>query len=78
MVGRADRNRAVHGDEVVVEILPKSQWKVRSLAVKMDEEPDAEGECLCGWKNCQSVTKDLQQYTLCPLQACLPIRICPY
>ncbi|EDO40307.1 predicted protein [Nematostella vectensis] len=39
--GVANRNRAVHGDVVVVEVLPKSQWKGRSTALKLHEE-DAE------------------------------------
>ena len=28
--GNGDRNRAVDGDIVVVEILPKSEWKARA------------------------------------------------
>ena len=43
MVGGRDRNRAVHGDEVVVDIFPKSQWRTRSLAVKIVEENEVEG-----------------------------------
>jgi len=31
--GMAARNRAVHGDFVVVEILPRSQWQGRSTAI---------------------------------------------
>ncbi|KAK3604725.1 hypothetical protein CHS0354_018965 [Potamilus streckersoni] len=37
----AARNRAVHGDLVVVEILPKSHWRGRSLIIK-DEEGEGE------------------------------------
>ena len=44
MVGGKDRNRAVHGDEVVVDIFPKAQWRTRSLAVKIVEENEAEGQ----------------------------------
>ncbi|KAL8586444.1 hypothetical protein ACOMHN_050039 [Nucella lapillus] len=40
VVGSKDRNRAVHGDEVVVDLFPKSQWRVRSLAVNIAEEND--------------------------------------
>ncbi|CAL1262791.1 unnamed protein product [Larinioides sclopetarius] len=29
--GMVDRNRAIHGDEVVVELLPENQWKSRCL-----------------------------------------------
>ena len=43
VVGGKDRNRAVHGDEVVVDIFPKSQWRTRSLAVKIVEENEVEG-----------------------------------
>ncbi|KAK7116248.1 DIS3-like exonuclease 1 [Littorina saxatilis] len=42
IVGAKDRNRAVHGDEVVVDIFPKSQWRMRSLAVKIEEENEVE------------------------------------
>ena len=31
--GMAARNRAVHGDLVVVELLPKTQWQGRSNAI---------------------------------------------
>ncbi|XP_071112514.1 DIS3-like exonuclease 1 [Haliotis cracherodii] len=40
--GTASRNRAVHGDKVVVELLPRSQWKGRSLSIK--ELGDKTGE----------------------------------
>nr|KAG5699567.1 hypothetical protein BaRGS_033763 [Batillaria attramentaria] len=40
VVGAKDRNRAVHGDQVVVEIYPKSQWRARSLAVRIAEESE--------------------------------------
>ena len=32
------RNRAVHGDVVVVELFPKSQWKGRSMAIRSSNE----------------------------------------
>ena len=32
------RNRAVHGDIVVVELLHKSQWKGRSISLKGKDE----------------------------------------
>lgn len=38
IMGMSSRNRAVHGDLVVVEILPRSQWLARSQALK-DLEP---------------------------------------
>ena len=43
--GVGDRNRAVDGDLVVLEILPKSEWKSRaSRLVELDEkEKDGEG-----------------------------------
>ena len=31
--GSAARNRGIHGDLVAVEILPKSEWKGRSLVI---------------------------------------------
>ena len=32
------RNRAVHGDIVVVELFSKSQWKGRSMAIRSSDE----------------------------------------
>lgn len=32
------RNRAIHGDVVVVELLLKSQWKGRSISIRNGEE----------------------------------------
>lgn len=32
------RNRAVHGDLVVVEVLPRSQWRGRSSVIKESQE----------------------------------------
>ena len=53
ILGRENSNRAVNGDVVVVEILPKSQWKLPSTqiiedeALNKDENPDAEdGEAI--------------------------------
>jgi hypothetical protein len=31
--GMAGRNRAVHGDQVVLELLPKSEWKAKGTAL---------------------------------------------
>jgi exoribonuclease R len=31
--GMVARNRAVHGDQVVVELLPKSEWKSKATAL---------------------------------------------
>ncbi|XP_067057370.1 DIS3-like exonuclease 1 [Acropora muricata] len=36
--GMANRNRAIHGDIVVVELLHKSQWKGRSISIRNGEE----------------------------------------
>lgn len=33
-----NRNRAIHGDVVVVELLHKSQWKGRSISIRNGEE----------------------------------------
>jgi len=41
--GRKDRNRAVQGDRVVVELLPKSEWKSRETALVQAEEEKDEG-----------------------------------
>ena len=41
--GNGDRNRAVDGDIVVVEILPKSEWKARAsrlVEADTDREKD--------------------------------------
>ena len=40
--GQSSRNRAVHGDVVVVEVLPRTQWQGRSMNIKVEE--DATGE----------------------------------
>ena len=36
--GLEHRNRAVHGDTVVVEMLPKLQWRSRSNAIKENDD----------------------------------------
>ncbi|XP_041372546.1 LOW QUALITY PROTEIN: DIS3-like exonuclease 1 [Gigantopelta aegis] len=36
--GQSSRNRAVHGDLVVVEVLPRSQWRGRSMDIKQEED----------------------------------------
>ncbi|KAK2567887.1 DIS3-like exonuclease 1 [Acropora cervicornis] len=36
--GMANRNRAIHGDIVVVELLHQSQWKGRSISIRNGEE----------------------------------------
>ncbi len=45
IVGEEDRNRAVHGDIVVVQLYPEAQWRCRdrSLATTTDSTnaPDA-------------------------------------
>ncbi|XP_027053646.1 DIS3-like exonuclease 1 isoform X3 [Pocillopora damicornis] len=38
ITGMVNRNRAVHGDVVVVELFPKSQWKGRSMAIRSSDE----------------------------------------
>ncbi|XP_071964819.1 DIS3-like exonuclease 1 [Antedon mediterranea] len=38
--GMTDRNRAIHGDRVVVKLLPKSQWKGRISSLTQDNEGD--------------------------------------
>ncbi|PFX22556.1 DIS3-like exonuclease 1 [Stylophora pistillata] len=38
ITGVVNRNRAVHGDIVVVELFSKSQWKGRSLAIRSKDE----------------------------------------
>ncbi len=32
--GAKHRNRAVHGDVVVIELLPRNEWKGRTMALK--------------------------------------------
>ncbi|KAJ1886702.1 exosome catalytic subunit dis3, partial [Kickxella alabastrina] len=41
VVGRKDMNRAIQGDKVVVQILPKSQWRKAPSAALVDEDEDA-------------------------------------
>ncbi|KAF8763581.1 DIS3-like exonuclease 1 like protein [Argiope bruennichi] len=38
--GMVDRNRAIHGDEVVVELLPENQWKSRCLKLVLSIASD--------------------------------------
>lgn len=42
--GGRQRNRAVHGDSVVVELLPKSEWRGRNTALTEAQEEDRSGE----------------------------------
>ena len=44
--GLLHRNRAVHGDIVVVELLHKSQWKGRSISLKSKDQGTA---CCIQW-----------------------------
>lgn len=44
--GMVNRNRAVHGDIVVVELLHKSQWKGRSVSLKSKDEGSSLAEAL--------------------------------
>ena len=49
ILGRENCNRAIHGDQVVVEVLPRAQWKTPSSkildeeALNKDENADLEG-----------------------------------
>ncbi|EGV91682.1 DIS3-like exonuclease 1 [Cricetulus griseus] len=43
--GTKARNRSIHGDVVVVELLPKNEWKGRTAALcENDSEDKASGE----------------------------------
>ncbi|KAM9318542.1 DIS3-like exonuclease 1 [Pholidichthys leucotaenia] len=42
--GRKQRNRAVHGDEVVVELLPKTEWRGKVTALTEGQGEDRLGE----------------------------------
>ncbi len=46
IVGTADRNRAIHGDVVAVELYPEAQWKGRisSLRAALRDESTAEND----------------------------------
>jgi len=39
VVGQRDRNRAIHGDSVVVELLPRDQWKATVPVVSTQQAP---------------------------------------
>ncbi|KAK3090437.1 hypothetical protein FSP39_011852 [Pinctada imbricata] len=41
--GMSHRNRAVHGDTVVVELLPRSEWRGKSMVIRDKEERDTGG-----------------------------------
>lgn len=36
--GMSDRNRSIHGDLVVLQLLPRSEWKSRSMALNVNQE----------------------------------------
>ncbi|KAJ2087906.1 exosome catalytic subunit dis3 [Coemansia sp. RSA 986] len=40
IVGRENMNRAIQGDKVVIQILPKSKWRVSPSAALVDEDED--------------------------------------
>ncbi|KAM4631192.1 DIS3-like exonuclease 1 [Polymixia lowei] len=42
--GSRNRNRAVHGDVVVVELLPKSEWRGRTIALTEGQAEEKNGE----------------------------------
>ncbi|KAK3819830.1 MAG: hypothetical protein J3Q66DRAFT_311579 [Benniella sp.] len=44
IVGRQNLNRAVDGDIIAVELLPKSEWRVTPTGVVVDEEEEKEEE----------------------------------
>ena len=44
MYGNKNRNRAVHGDTVVVELLPKSEWKGKVTALTEGQGEEKSGE----------------------------------
>ncbi|KAJ2000388.1 exosome catalytic subunit dis3 [Coemansia thaxteri] len=41
IIGRKDMNRAIQGDKVAVQILPRSQWRKAPSAALVDEDEDA-------------------------------------
>ncbi|KAM9311270.1 DIS3-like exonuclease 1 [Gastrophryne carolinensis] len=45
--GTKPRNRAIHGDVVAVEILPKSEWKGRTGALCENESEEKAGDAQC-------------------------------
>ncbi|KAJ8307659.1 hypothetical protein KUTeg_014786 [Tegillarca granosa] len=42
--GKSSRNRAIHGDLVVVELLPRSEWRGRSLVIKEEKQEKEDAE----------------------------------
>lgn len=44
--GMPARNRAIHGDLVVVEVLPRSEWRGRSSVIKENQEGQSLSEDL--------------------------------
>ncbi|XP_076305106.1 DIS3-like exonuclease 1 isoform X2 [Tachypleus tridentatus] len=42
--GMKNRNRAIHGDEVVVDLMPKSEWKSRNHVLTNNSEETVNGE----------------------------------
>ncbi|KAJ2073664.1 exosome catalytic subunit dis3 [Coemansia sp. S155-1] len=41
VIGRKDMNRAIQGDKIAVQILPRSQWRKAPSAALVDEDEDA-------------------------------------
>ncbi|MCJ1308086.1 exosome catalytic subunit dis3 [Agyrium rufum] len=68
ILGRENSNRSVHGDVVVVEILPKFQWKAPSTkiieeeALNKDENADAEdGEAVVTEQEKRALQEDVKK-----------------
>ena len=56
--GMAGRNRAVHGDQVVLELLPKSEWKAKGTALVQVTISHGNVQC-CGSDSFLQISPDL-------------------
>ncbi|CAI5531049.1 unnamed protein product, partial [Closterium sp. Naga37s-1] len=68
VIGRCDMNRAVDGDVVAVELLPREQWKEPTsgaLREREDDHDDAAGE-LGGWDGIGSCVSIVQFWSPAP------------
>ncbi|KAK3330190.1 hypothetical protein B0H66DRAFT_542989 [Apodospora peruviana] len=67
ILGRENINRAVDGDLVVVQVLPKDQWKepstqvIEEEAITKNENPDAEGEDFVSEKERKALQEEVKR-----------------
>jgi len=71
--GRKDRNRALEGDVVAVEVWPLSKWGMKRREQQQEEQPQEEEEQEVGSPFCPSLLID----ALLPLTEMAVLSLCP-